>query len=144
MSSAKGKMIDAFTEYFSMPVKSRPGMIYFVRAMEERLRKSDLSSREIANVMFLHHWAIHSNMSKLAFWILMVILYDDNLFKIVSSEARGSCDTMDLKNWFESCPYLCVTMNEVLRTHVAGGMMREITTDMELGGRLWARDKNCL
>jgi hypothetical protein len=58
MTDAKHEVIDTLCKYFETPQEERPGMLYFVTAMEAEMRSSGLSNRETAGVHMLHLWAL--------------------------------------------------------------------------------------
>ena len=56
MYHGKDMNTEAFTKYFQIPLKDRPGVCYYVRSLESRQRKAGMSVRDIAISIQLFYW----------------------------------------------------------------------------------------
>ncbi|KAF7944355.1 hypothetical protein EAE96_010753 [Botrytis aclada] len=79
MIDARGEFIDTLCKYFETPKKDRSDALYFVTAMEEKLRAAGLSDRETEGIHMLHLWAITANVYKAAFWAIAHIVHRPDL-----------------------------------------------------------------
>jgi len=63
--------------------------------------------------------------------------YDANLLQSIRTEVIPAVcgDTLDENYLAEHCPKLNSLMNEVMRTTIASGMMRDITAPTVIGGK---------
>jgi hypothetical protein len=138
MLRAKDTITGAFTKFYRLPRGQRPNSIFFVNGLEDMLREVGLGEEEMGKFTLLHYWAIVGNNYKLAFWLLVDLVFDPALQEQIRQEVISAVhkDTVDETHLLERCPRLESLFNEMLRLTVSSSLARVVTETTVVGGKM--------
>ncbi|KAI0381915.1 putative cytochrome p450 [Hypomontagnella monticulosa] len=141
MSAARAKVQHSFREYLKIPQKQRSasGAIWLINAMEDEAKALGVCTEDIAVLLFNIYWVISTNTRKVAFWLLVNLLYAPSLIDVVRAETSSAFQGDELVNpshLWANCPQLENIWHETLRLCSNAASVRHVDRDTVIGGKL--------
>ncbi|KAL8718434.1 MAG: hypothetical protein Q9225_004433 [Loekoesia sp. 1 TL-2023] len=140
MHKAKGAMIESLIVYFETPQEKRHGDAWFVKAMENEMRALKLNTYDIALLMLTEYWGVNTNTRKAAFWMLVYVLHDPDLYDTLVDEIQPAftkdAKTPNTRYLVEDCIHLNAAWDETIRMSAFSASVRHVIEDTVIGGKI--------
>lgn len=134
-----GRLRESLEKYFRLPSSQRQSYAWFTQSLEREYRRVGLDEKDVAAQMLFLYWGINTNVSKVGYWIIAHMVFDQSLVDIVREEtapAFSEDGSIDVEYLAKSCPRLNGIWLEALRLSASSTALRYITEDRWLGGYL--------
>ncbi|OJJ32645.1 hypothetical protein ASPWEDRAFT_29803 [Aspergillus wentii DTO 134E9] len=137
MLEAKRELIDTFFKFAQFPKEQKSQQSFFVEELEQLLRATKLSEKEVAGMIALHYWVVFANVYKVAFWIVAHLVRDPALLESIRSEILPSVNgkNVDEEYLADKCPKLDSLWSEVLRMTLGSALVRDIVSPTIVAGK---------
>ncbi|KAL8651011.1 MAG: hypothetical protein Q9210_003494 [Variospora velana] len=140
MQKAKKVLVEDLMVYFDTPQEQRHGDAWFVKTMEDEMRKLPLSTYDISVMMVTIYWGINTNTRKAAFWMLAYILQNPELYRTLVEEIQSAFPkdqkTPDAQYLLKECTILNAAWDETVRMSAFSASVRHVLKDTVIGGKL--------
>ncbi|KAL9020275.1 MAG: hypothetical protein Q9185_002455 [Variospora sp. 1 TL-2023] len=140
MHKAKKVLVDDLMVYFDTPQEQRLGDAWFVKAMEDEMRKLPLSTYDISVMMVTIYWGINTNTRKAAFWMIAFILQNPELYRTLVEEIQSAFPkdqkTPNAQYLLQDCTILNAVWDETVRMSAFSASVRHVLKDTVIGGKL--------
>ncbi|KAL8938263.1 MAG: hypothetical protein Q9211_003292 [Gyalolechia sp. 1 TL-2023] len=145
MSQGRQKNKEAFTRYFELSPKDRPGACHYVRAFEARLREVAMASSDMAVSFQLFFWVLNANAFKICFWLLTHLLHQPVTLEEIRKETEGSVinGEVDIDSLL-GCALLNAAFDETLRLASGASSARTVVAPTQLRDKVLRKDTKLL
>ncbi|ETS00747.1 putative cytochrome p450 [Trichoderma reesei RUT C-30] len=138
----------ALKKYIQLPQSQRSGEAWFTKAMENEMRALNIGEDDIATMLMTIYWVLNTSTRKAAFWLLSYILHTPSLILVIRNETKPAFNNSDgklnLDYIHNQCPQLNAMWNEMIRMSASAALVRFITADTVIGGKVLRRGNRLL